>query len=239
MVRFFAHAKKRYFGKIIWPEESLLVRGYEPRRTDSFDLQSETMTKVFQLVLDGKPEEAVKYAKDTVNDTLKGKVSLPALVISKSVNEFSSYKDIGSPENIAKQQEQLSGANANIALGSSLVHVNVAGQLQDMGYEFTPGMKMPFVITNGSMQPLKAEPVIEGVKFTGRPDYKYYAERLAMALARITEPFGCDERALLQGNSQRSLEFFSEEKPAPKAEPATPQAAVKKVKQKATLDMFM
>jgi DNA polymerase, archaea type len=215
MRRFFAHAKKRYFGKIIWPEESLLVRGYEPRRTDSFDLQSETMTRVFQLVLDGKPDEAVKYAKDTVHDTLKGKVELPTLVISKSVNEFDSYNNPG-----------------------SLVHVNVAKKLQEMGYDFTPGMKTPFIITNGSVQPQKAEPVIEGIEFTARPDYKYYAERLSMALARITEPFGCDERALLQGNSQRSLEFFSEEKPAPKVD-ATPLPASKKIKQKATLDMFM
>ena len=216
MVRFFAHAKKRYFGKIIWPEESLLVRGYEPRRTDSFDLQSETMTKVFQLVLDGKPDDAVNFAKDTVHDTLKGKVELPKLVISKSVNEFDSY------------------ANPD-----SLVHVNVAKQLQKMGYEFTPGMKTPFIITNGFVQPQRAEPVIEGIEFTAKPDFKYYSERLSMALARITEAFGCDERALLQGNSQRSLEFFSEEKPAPKAEPVVQQPSAKKVNTKATLDMFM
>jgi len=216
MVRFFAHAKKRYFGKIVWPEESLLVRGYEPRRTDSFDLQSETMTKVFQLVLDGKPDDAVNFAKDTVHDTLKGKVELPKLVISKSVNEFDTY------------------ANPD-----SLVHVNVARQLQKMGYDFTPGMKTPFIITNGFVQPQRAEPVIEGIEFTAKPDFKYYAERLAMALARITEAFGCDERALLQGNSQRSLEFFSEEKPALKVEPAIPQASAKKVNTKATLDMFM
>jgi DNA polymerase I len=100
-------------------------------------------------------------------------------------------------------------------------------------------MKTPFIITNGSTQPQKAEPIIEGIEFTAKPDYKYYAERLAMALARITEAFGCDERALLQGNSQRSLEFFGEEKPIPKDEPAAPQAEVKKVKTKATLDMFM
>ncbi len=117
--------------------------------------------------------------------------------------------------------------------------MNVARKLQEMGYDFTPGMKTPFVITNGSVQPQKAEPVIEGVDFTARPDYRYYAERLAMALARITEPFGCDERSLLQGNSQRSLDLFCEEKPAARAEPSVPLAPVKKVKQKATLDMFM
>ncbi len=216
MERFFAHAKKRYFGKIIWPEPTLLVRGYEPRRTDSFDLQSETMTKVFEIVLEGKPDEAVSFSKDTIDRTLKGNVELPKLVISKSVNEFDSYDN---PD--------------------SLVHVNVARQLQQMGYEFTPGMKTPFVITNGSSQPLKAEPVIEGIEFTARPDYKYYAERLAMGLARITEAFGCDERTLMQGNSQRTLDLFSEDKPEARAAPVIQREPAKKVKTRSTLDMFM
>ncbi|MCD1295767.1 DNA polymerase II [Methanocella sp. CWC-04] len=216
MERFFAHAKKRYFGKIIWPEETLLIRGYEPRRTDSFDLQSETMTKVFQIVLEGKPDDAVNYSKDTIENTLKGRIDLSSLVISKSVNDFDSYDN---PD--------------------SLVHVNVAKRLQEMGYEFTPGMKTPFIITNASVQPIKAEPIIEGVPFTARPDYKYYAERLAMALSRITEAFGCDERTLMQGNSQRTLEFFCEEKPVIKAEPAAGKEQSKKIKQTATLDMFM
>jgi len=217
MERFFAHAKKRYFGKIIWPEPTLLVRGYEPRRTDSFDLQSETMTSVFQIVLEGKPEDAVRFSKDTIDKTLRGDVDLPKLVISKSVNEFNSYDN---PD--------------------SLVHVNVAKQLQQMGYEFTPGMKTPFVITNGSSQPLRAEPVIEGVEFTGRPDYKYYAERLAMGLARITEAFGCDERTLMQGNSQQTLDLFCEEKkPEAKVAPVIQREQSKKVKTRSTLDMFM
>ncbi|OPY26562.1 MAG: DNA polymerase [Methanocella sp. PtaU1.Bin125] len=217
MERFFAHAKKRYFGKIVWPEPTLLVRGYEPRRTDSFDLQSETMTKVFQIVLDGKPDEAVRFSKDTIDRLLKGNADLSTLIISKSVNEFNSYDN---PD--------------------SLVHVNVAKQLQQMGYEFTPGMKTPFVITNGSCQPLRAEPVIEGVEFAGRPDYKYYAERLAMALARITEAFGCDERTLMQGNSQRTLDLFCEEKkPEAKVAPVIPREPSKKVKTKSTLDMFL
>jgi DNA polymerase I len=60
-----------------------------------------------------------------------------------------------------------------------------------------------------------------------------------MALARITEAFGCDERALLQGNSQRSLDCFGEEKPPEKVVQAPQQGNAKKIKQKATLDMFM
>jgi DNA polymerase I len=226
MLRFFAHAKKRYFGKIIWPEPSLLVRGYEPRRTDSFDLQSETLTKVFEMVLDGKPDEAVTFAKGTVYDTLKGRVALPKLVISKSVAEFDSYDNNG----------------------ESLAHVNAARRLKEMGYDFTPGMKMPFIITDASITPQKVEPVIEGVEFAYAPDYKYYAERLAAALSRITEAFGCDERRLMQGNNQCSIDSFADNttsitSPAtsPATSPVTSPAtsSVKRVKQASTLDMFM
>ena len=42
-------------GKIIYPESQkgeILVRGYEVRRTDSFDLQSQALSHVFDLVLD-------------------------------------------------------------------------------------------------------------------------------------------------------------------------------------------
>ncbi len=40
----FSHGKKkRYVARCIWPREETVVRGYEIRRTDSFDLLSETM----------------------------------------------------------------------------------------------------------------------------------------------------------------------------------------------------
>ena len=36
---FFSHgAKKRYVGRMIWPKEEMIIRGYETRRSDSFTL---------------------------------------------------------------------------------------------------------------------------------------------------------------------------------------------------------
>jgi DNA polymerase I len=60
-----------------------------------------------------------------------------------------------------------------------------------------------------------------------------------MALARVTEAFGCDERTLMQGNSQRTLDLFCEEKPLAATMPATSREAAKKVKTRSTLDMFL
>ncbi|MDP7003340.1 MAG: DNA polymerase domain-containing protein, partial [Candidatus Thalassarchaeaceae archaeon] len=43
---FFSHgAKKRYVGRVVWPREEMLIRGYEVRRTDSFALLTRTMTE--------------------------------------------------------------------------------------------------------------------------------------------------------------------------------------------------
>src|SRR5205823_109488 len=46
----FSHGrKKRYAGKVAWPEDlqgQMIVRGYEIRRTDAFDLQSEAQRRV-------------------------------------------------------------------------------------------------------------------------------------------------------------------------------------------------
>ena len=85
-------------GRIVWPkrEEELLIRGYETRRTDSFDLQSELLGTVFEMVLDEKMEEAVKLARQRVQEVLAGQVPIEKLVISRSVKEFTTYEDPGS-----------------------------------------------------------------------------------------------------------------------------------------------
>ena len=45
----FSHGKKkRYVGKVVWPEEGKIIRGYEIRRTDSFDLQSKALETIFE-----------------------------------------------------------------------------------------------------------------------------------------------------------------------------------------------
>jgi DNA polymerase I len=179
----FSHGKKkRYVGKVVWPEEQLLIRGYEIRRTDSFDLQSEVLMEVFKKILGGETEEAVSLARQRVMDTMDGKIPVEKLVISRTVKQFSYYKD---PD--------------------TQVNVQAAKKLMDMGYEFIPGMKVSWVVINSKKTPQEVEPYISGREFESSPDYKYYAERLAQTVARATEVFGWDEKSLMMGSQQFTL----------------------------------
>ncbi len=183
----FSHGKKkRYVGKIIWPEEGMIVRGYEIRRTDSFDLQSEALTIIFEEILRRDPDGAVAAARAIVNDILKGKVMPEKLVISRSVKPEHSYVN---PDR--------------------MVNVLVARKLKEMGYEFVPGMKVSWIVTNSKKTPQEVEPYIDGRKFESEPDWEYYARRVATTISRVTEVFGWDERTLLGGGKQKTL--FSED----------------------------
>ncbi len=186
---FFSHgAKKRYVGRIIWPEDSrgeMIVRGYEIRRTDSFDLQSEAQRAVFEKILDGDIEGAIEMARSIVAEVRSGKVPIESLVISRTVRDFKSYKN---PE--------------------SMANVQAAKKLIKMGHEFIPGMKVAWIVVNARGSKQEVEPYIPGKEFNKRPDYKYYARRVAETLARITEVFGVDEENLLTGSKQASLTRF-------------------------------
>ena len=190
---FFSHgAKKRYVGRIIWPEEQrgeMIVRGYEIRRTDSFDLQSEAQKMVFEKILDGDIEGAIKLAREIVSKVRSGKVPVESLVISRTVKDFKFYKN---PE--------------------SMANVQAAKKLIAMGYEFIPGMKVSWIVVNARGSKQDVEPYIPGRPFIKRPDYRYYARRIAETLARITEVFGVDEDNLLTGSRQIELMSFGEEK---------------------------
>ncbi len=186
---FFSHgAKKRYVGRIIWPEEErgeMVVRGYEIRRTDSFDLQSEAQKAVFEKILDGDIEGAIKLARDIVDKVRRGEVPIESLVISRTVKDFKFYKN---PE--------------------SMANVQAAKKLMARGYEFVPGMKVSWIVVNARGARQDVEPYVPGRPFQKRPDYRYYARRVAETLARITEVFGVDEENLLTGSRQIGLETF-------------------------------
>ncbi len=202
----FSHGKKkRYVGRVVWPEEKeMLVRGYEIRRTDTFDLLSELLTGVFERILDEDQEGAVNLARKVVQETLEGNVDLDKLVISRTCKSFSSYKE-----------------------PSRMANVQAAQKMIDLGYEFIPGMKVSWIVTNASKVPQEVEPYIPGRAFTARPDYKYYAERLAHATARVTEVFGWKENDLMLGSQQSTLfdDSFgsSTKRPAPKRQPPKPE----------------
>ena len=186
---FFSHgAKKRYVGRIIWPEEKrgeMIVRGYEIRRTDSFDLQSDAQRLVFEKILDGDIDGAIKLAREIVDKVKKGEVPIESLVISRTVKDFRFYKN---PE--------------------SMANVQAAKKMIALGYEFIPGMKVSWIVVNARGSKQDVEPYIPGRPFKKRPDYRYYAKRIAETLARVTEIFGVDEENLLTGSRQFELEMF-------------------------------
>lgn len=214
MEPFFSHgAKKRYVGKMIWPREELIVRGYEMRRTDSFDLQSETLQGVFERVLADDMEGAISFTRSVIDDLVAGKVNPSRLVISRSVKEESQYK-----------------------ASDRMVNVRVARMLKEMGYEVMPGMKVSWVVTNGKASPNEVEPWIEGREFTSKPDYNYYATRIAATISRVTDSLGWDSRSLLTGTQQQTLtsQDFSKRREASRV-----VAKPKKTDNKLSLDDFM
>ena len=96
----FSHgAKKRYAGKILFPKQdsgNIVVRGYEIRRTDSFDLQSEALMEIFNFILDRDVNGALRRAKEIVSDIKSGRVETDKLVISRTVKDFEFYKAMDS-----------------------------------------------------------------------------------------------------------------------------------------------
>ncbi len=184
---FFSHgAKKRYIGKVVWPDETTLVRGYETRRTDSYDLLTKALTELFELVLSHEIEPAVQLAKDTIDRIRHGEVEVESLVISRTCKEFIHYKN---PERLA--------------------WVQAAKKSMALGYDFVPGMKVSWIVTDSRRTPQEVQPYVDGAEFDAVPDWEYYAERASVSLARVTEVFGWDARSLLSGHQQSDLFSFS------------------------------
>jgi DNA polymerase I len=205
----FSHGKKkRYAGKVAWPEDlrgEMVVRGYEIRRTDAFDLQSEAQGRVFEKILDRDQDGSIALAKQIVAEVRLGTPTLAnperdpieALVISRTVKEENQY------------------VNPN-----SMSNVIAARKLEEMGEEFMPGMKVSWIVTDSKRSPMEVEPYVSGRPFEKRPDWEYYARRVSQTLAYITEVYGWDEKALFTGTQpaqQRSLDsedFSQTETPA-------------------------
>ena len=184
---FFSHGKKkRYVGQKVFPKEEMVIRGYETQRTDAFDLQREVLKHMFALILAGKNDELIKYARDTINDIKKGNIPPEKLVISKTVKSESSYKDPNKMANVIAMR-----------------------QLKELGYEVVPGMKVSYIVTNGHKVPQDVEPFIEDRACNNEPDLDYYTERMALTITRITDgivpEYELDYKGLVSGSQQKSL----------------------------------
>ena len=215
----FSHGKKkRYVGRVVWPnkEDDLLVRGYEIRRSDSFGIQSKLLEELFEEILNEENEKAIAYVRKTIQDTLEGKISAEELVISRTCKGLEAY------------------ANPD-----RMTNVQAARKMMALGYKFIPGMKVSWIVTNGSITPQKVEPFISGKEFEQKPDYRYYAERLAQTASRITEVFGWSERDLMMGSQQTTLFDMDFQKKSSEKDQTVSKASKPTVKKKTSnLDDF-
>lgn len=197
---FFSHgAKKRYVGRAAWPREERVVRGYEARRSDAFDYQSEALLEVFDLVLAGDTDGAVRRSRELVAAVRRHEVPVERLVIARAVRGEREY---------------------NASTRDALPFLRVFRQLRSEGYDVVPGMRVAWIVTNSRESPQAVEPWVEGRAFTKTPDWEYYAERVAQTLARVTEVFGWDATSLLRGRHQQRLAPEEAPGPAPEATPA-------------------
>ena len=101
---------------------------------------------VFEKVLDEKTEEAVKIARKRISETMEGKVPIEKLVISRGCKNFNSTTT-RTPRRT----------------------VQAAKKLMAMGYEFVPGMKVSWIVTNSRRTPQEVEPCVEGTHVRGHP----------------------------------------------------------------------
>jgi len=217
---FFSHGKKkRYAAKVAWPVAGeLIVRGYEIRRTDAFNLQSEAQKRVFAMILDKDTEGAVKFARDLVQTIKTGQIPedflpdegdpLEPLVISRTVREETRY------------------ANPD-----SMANVQAMNKLKQVGEEVMPGMKVSWIVVDAKRSPMQVEPYVSGRPFTAGPDWDYYARRVSQTLAYVTEIYGWDEKALYLGTQQATLFHDNFQAKPKRAEPA-------KTDKKLTLEDF-
>ena len=200
---FFSHgAKKRYIGQVVWPSHEMLVRGYETQRTDSFSYLTTTMKEIFRYTLADQGDELVAYAKQRVEALRSCKVPASEVVLAKSCKG----RVVRTPVKAAADVD----FTKDYSKPDSMVQVRVAKQRIERGLGFTTGMKVSYVVTDASKPPMAAvhwpdtEEEQSGVTYDGR----FYAERLAAAVGRITEAFGWEAKDLMAGNKQTSLFSF-------------------------------
>jgi len=202
---FFSHgAKKRYVGRTVWPRDELVIRGYETRRTDAFDYQSEALLQVFDLVLRGDTDGAIRRSRELVQTVRNRAVPVERLVISRSVRAEGEY---------------------NESTRDALPFLRVYRQLKEEGYDVVPGMRVAWIVTDSKKSPQDVEPWVDGRAFPKEPDWGYYADRVAQTLARVTEVFDWDAAALLRGSHQQRLGATESSETGPRASDRTAAAA--------------
>ena len=200
---FFSHgAKKRYIGQVAWPNEEMLVRGYETQRTDSFPFLTTSMRQVFHYALADQRDALIEYAIAQVAILKKEQVPTQEVVLAKSCKGRIVRNPVQSVEDVDFSKDYTNP--------DSMAQVRVAKQRIERGLGFTSGMKVSFIVVDAKKRPMEVEAWLDldDEQATAKYDGHFYAERLAAALGRITEAYDWDAQQLMDGSRQTSLFSF-------------------------------
>jgi DNA polymerase elongation subunit (family B) len=179
-----------------------LVRGYETQRTDSFLYLTTTMKEIFRYALADQGDELVAYAKKRVEALRQSRVPASEVVLAKSCKG----RVVRTPVKTATDVD----FTKDYAKPDSMAQVRVAKQRIERGLGFTTGMKVSYVVIDANKRPMAVVPWLENEDDQASITYdgRFYAERLAAAVGRITEAFGWEAKDLMAGNKQASLFSF-------------------------------
>jgi DNA polymerase elongation subunit (family B) len=155
------------------------------------------MHTVMEHALADEGEALVAYALEQVGALKSQHVEADRLILAKSCK--GKVRKDGTVD--------FASAYAN---PDSMAQVRAAKQRIELGLPFTSGMKVSFVVTDASQRPMQVAAWLEEQDQGGVQGYdgRFYAERLAAALGRITEAFGWTAQDLMRGSRQTSLFSF-------------------------------
>ena len=177
--------KKRYCGRIIWPEKSFIVRGFQNRRGDSFDYVSKSLDQVFDLIGEKEYKSAGALIKSKLKTLSAQEVPKEELVISKTVKEESVYDD-----------------------ANKMANVQAARKLRALGLVVPANTKVDYIVTDAVTTPQVVEPYHPSLQNNMTPDWEYYKERFITTFIDIADVLGISELELRKNQQQTSLLSF-------------------------------
>ncbi len=176
-------AKKKY--ALVDTSGNLIIKGFQSVRRDWAIIAKETQTNLLKLILvDEKPDEAIKYVRNVINDVRQGKISLDKMVIFTRLHKgLSNYLQAGR-------------------------HVMAA---RNSGINFSEGDIVKYVIVKGRPNESISErsllfDIAKENNISYDPDY-YINQQIIPAILQIMEVLGYSKEDIL-GTKNSSLKGF-------------------------------
>lgn len=175
-------AKKKY--ALLTEKGSIKITGFESVRRNWSPLAKEVQREIITLILNGKKDEALKYAKEIVAGLKAGKIKLEKLILKTQITrELSYYTSIGP-------------------------HVKVAHEMVKKGEPVGAGAVIRYVIVKGSGLVRERAKMPEEVSEGGYdPDY-YIKHQLIPAVSSIFAVIGYSEEEIFAESRQVGLGKF-------------------------------